>query len=110
MISLVGPSALFAHQLIGFIGLGIKCLISLVRLNGHISLVDLGRTSLTSIVGLIGLIGRIGLNGHNDVVGLINKVEFEIPCYSFVREGWLWCVRRFSSLAGLDSDFFFQHA
>jgi hypothetical protein len=87
MISLVGSSASFARQLIGFIGLGIKCLISLVRLNGHISLVDLGRTSLTSIVGLIGLIGRIGLNGHNDVVGLINSMEFEIPCYLFVREG-----------------------
>jgi hypothetical protein len=26
----------------------------------------------------------------------------------FVREGWLWCVRRvLSSLAGLDADFFF---
>ncbi len=106
MISLVGSSASFARQLIGFIGLGIKCLISLVRLNGHISLVDLGRTSLTSIVGLIGLIGRIGLSGHNDDVGLINKVKFEIPCYSFVREGWLWCVRRLCSLARLDSDFF----
>jgi hypothetical protein len=110
MISLVGSSASFARQLIGFIGLGIKCLISLVRLNGHISLVDLGRTSLTSIVGLIGLIGRIGLNGHNDGVGLVNKVKFEIPCYSFVREGWLWCVRRLCSLARLDSDFFFRHA
>jgi hypothetical protein len=43
--------------------------------------------------------------------GLIfSKVEFEIPCYLFVREGWLWCVRSFSSLAGLDSDFFFRHA
>jgi hypothetical protein len=37
-------------------------------------------------------------------------MEFEIPCYLFVREGWLWCVRRLSSLAGLDSDFFFGHA
>jgi hypothetical protein len=28
-----------------------------------------------------------------------------------VRESWLWCVRRvFSSLARLDSDFFFGHA
>ncbi len=63
------------------------------------------------LVGLIGLISRIGLNGHNDVIGLINKVEFEIPCYLFVRESWLWCVRRvFSSLARLDSDFFFEHA
>ncbi len=62
------------------------------------------------LVGLIGLIGRIGLNSHNDVVGLIDKMEFEIPCYSFVREGWLCCVRRLSSLAGLDSDFFFGHA
>jgi hypothetical protein len=63
------------------------------------------------LVGLIGLIGRIGLNGHNDVVGLINKMEFEIPCYLLVRESWLWCVRRvFSSLARLDSDFFFGHA
>jgi hypothetical protein len=63
------------------------------------------------LVGLIGLIGRIGLNGHNDVVGLINKMEFEIPCYLLVRESWLWCVRRvFSSLARLDSDFFFEYA
>jgi hypothetical protein len=59
------------------------------------------------LVGLIGLIGCIGLHGHNDVVGLINKIEFEIPCYSFVREGWLWYVRVLSSLAGVDSDFFF---
>jgi hypothetical protein len=28
-----------------------------------------------------------------------------------VREGWLWCVRRvLSSLAGLNSDFFFKNA
>ncbi len=59
------------------------------------------------LVGLIGLIGCIGLNGHNDVIGLIIKIEFEIPCYLFVREGWLWCVGVLSSLAGLDSDFFF---
>jgi hypothetical protein len=112
IISLVGSSASYARQLIGFIGIGIKCLISLVRLNGHISLVDLGRTSLTSIVGLIGLIGRIGLNGHNDGVGLVNNIEFEIPCYSFVREDWLWCVRRvlLSTLARLDSDLFLRHA
>jgi hypothetical protein len=110
MISLVSSSALFARQLIGFIGLSIICLISLIRLNGHISLVDLGRTSLTSIVGLIGLIGRIGLNSHNDGVGLVNNIEFETPCYSLVREGWLWCVRRLCSLARLDSDFFFRHA
>jgi hypothetical protein len=38
-------------------------------------------------------------------------MEFEIPYYLFVRESWLWRVRRvFSSLAGLDSDFFFEHA
>jgi hypothetical protein len=124
MISLVGSSALFAHQLIGFIGLGIKCLISLVRLNGHISVVDLGSIGLVSfmgligghishglgLVGLIGLNGRIGLNGHNDGVGLVNNIKFEIPCYSLVREGWLWCVRRLCSLARLDSDFFFGHA
>jgi hypothetical protein len=110
MISLVGSSALCARQLIGFIGLGIKCLISLVRLNGHISLVDLGCTSLTSIVGLIGHISCIGLNGYNDIIGLINSMEFEIPCYSFVREGCLWCVRRLCSLARLDSDFFFRPA
>jgi hypothetical protein len=36
------------------------------------------------------------------------KSNFFSPCYSFVREGWLWCVRRvLSSLAELDSDFFF---
>jgi hypothetical protein len=64
------------------------------------------------LVGLIGLIGSISLNGHNDVVGLIHKVEFEIPYYySLVRESGLWCVRRvLSSLAGLDSDFFFGQA
>jgi hypothetical protein len=63
------------------------------------------------LVGLIDLISRIRLNGHNDVVGLINKMELEIPCYLLVRESWLWCVRRvFSSLARLDSDFFFGHA
>ncbi len=69
MISLVGSLALFARQLIGFIGLGIKCLISLVRLNGHISLINLGDISLVSFMGLIGshishglgLIGLIGL-------------------------------------------------
>jgi hypothetical protein len=61
------------------------------------------------LVIFIGLIGRIGLNNHSDIVGLINKMKFEIPCYSFVREGWLWCVRRLSSLAGLDLDFFFGH-
>jgi hypothetical protein len=37
-------------------------------------------------------------------------MEFEIPCYLFVRESWLWCVRRLSSLDGLDSDFFFRCA
>ncbi len=83
MISLVSSLASFACQLIGFIGLGIKCLISLIRLNGHISLVDIGRTSLTSIVGLIGHIGCIGLNGHNDVVGFFTSMEFKIPYYSF---------------------------
>jgi hypothetical protein len=61
------------------------------------------------LVSPIGLIGCIGLNGHNDVVGLINNMEFEIPCYLFVREGWLWWVRRLCSLARLDSDFFFGH-
>jgi hypothetical protein len=112
MISLVGSSALFACQLIGFIGLGIKCLISLVRLNGHISLIDLGRTSLTSIVGLIGHIGRIGLNGHNDVIGLFTKMEFEIPFYSLVREvGCGVCKESMIFyIPGLNSDLFFRLA
>jgi hypothetical protein len=43
----------------------------------------------------------------------MKSLQFEIETkltqyYTFVREGWLWCVRRvLSSLAGLDSDFFF---
>jgi hypothetical protein len=62
------------------------------------------------LIGLIGFNGCIGLNGHNDGIGLVNNIKFEIPCYSLVREGWLWCVRRLCSLARLDSDFFFRHA
>jgi hypothetical protein len=120
LISLVGRLIGVIGLGISFIGLGtsytdfirlsIDCLISLVGLNGHIGFVNLGSTSLTSLVGLIGVIGCIGLNGHNDVIGLINKMEFEIPYYSFVRESWLWRVRRFFSLAGLKSEFFFGHA
>jgi hypothetical protein len=82
----------------------------LVKLVNLISLIGGHISYGLGLVGLIGLIRHIGLNGHNDVVGLIDKMEFEIPSYSFVREGWLWCVRSLSSLTGLDSDFFFGHA
>jgi hypothetical protein len=111
LISLVGLSliSLVGHiGLIGFIGLGISFIGLGIGYTGLIGLiigpvgrVNLGGISLISLmgligghigygfglVGLIGLISRIGLNGHNDVIGLINKMEFEIPCYLFVREG-----------------------
>ncbi len=107
--SFVGP--------IGLVGL----LIELIKL---ISLINLGSISLISLIGLIGFIGLIGLDGLvgfglNGLIGIsiilvrlgIICIDFEIgtqlsQCYTFVREGWLWCVRRvLSSLAGLDSDF-----
>jgi hypothetical protein len=117
LISFIGLS-------ISFIGLGISYTGLIGLIIGPVGHVNLDGISLISLMGLIGghisyglglvglisLIGRIGLNGHNDIVSLINKMEFEIPCYLFVREGWLWCVRRLSSLAGLNLDFFFGHA
>jgi hypothetical protein len=110
--------------LISLVGFGVISFVGLICLIGLVGLVNLGGISLVSLMGLIGshishglglvsfigLNGRIGLNSHNDVIGLINSMEFEIPCYSLVREGWLWCVRRLCSLARLNSDFFFQHA
>jgi hypothetical protein len=123
---LVGLISLIGLGLISLVGhIGLIGLVGLIDLGGIsiVGLVDLGGISLVSLmdligghishglglVGLIGLNGRIGLNSHIDVVGLINSMEFEIPCYLFVREGWLWCVRRLCSLARLDSDFFFRH-
>jgi hypothetical protein len=32
-------------------------------------------------------------------------MKFETPFYTFVRESWLWCVRRLFSLTGLNSGF-----
>jgi hypothetical protein len=95
MVSLVGSLALSAHWLIGFIGktgfiglglvgfigLGIGSLVIGISLINLICLIG-----FIGLVGLIGLIGRIGLNGHNYVVGLINKMEFEIPSYLFAEE------------------------
>ncbi len=127
LIGLVGFGIIGYIGLVGLIslvGLGLISLVGHIGLIGLVGLVNLGGISLISLmdlisghishglglVGLIGLNGHIGLNSHNDVVGLINSMEFEIPCYSFVREGWLWCVRRLCSLARLDSNFFFRHA
>jgi hypothetical protein len=99
----------------GLVGLIISFVGRIVGRNGLVNLVDLisligGQINYgLGLVGLIGHIGRIGLNGHNDVVGFFTNMEFEIPYYSFVREGRLWCVRRLCSLAKLDSDFFFRH-
>jgi hypothetical protein len=108
--SIIGLVGFGLNGCIGFI-VGIVSLIVLAKLNNLVSLIG-GRVGYgLGLVSLISLIGRIGLNGHNDVDGLINKMEFEISCYSLVRESWLWCVRRvLSSLARLDSDFFFGHA
>jgi hypothetical protein len=100
----------------GFVGLIISFVGRIVGRNGLVNLVNLisligGQIDYgLGLVGLIGQIGRIGLNTHNDVVGFFTNMEFEIPYYLFVREGWLWCVRRLCSLARLDSDFFFRHA
>jgi hypothetical protein len=120
LISLVGLG------LISLVGLGLISLVGHIDLIGIVGLVNLGSTSLISLVGLIGFIGLIGLdslvgfglNGLNGIslIGIslsIIHIQFEIetkfsPCYLFVKEGWLWCVRRvLSSLTGLDSDFFF---
>jgi hypothetical protein len=122
-LGLIGHTGLVS--LISFVG----GFISLIGLIGHISLISLvdligliGLISLTGLIGFKGLIG-IGLIGHVSLVGIvfngpigigiiINSLEFEIEtklsqCYTFVREGWLGCVRRvLPSLAGLDSDFF----
>ncbi len=82
---------------------------------GLISLVGL------AFISLIGLDGHIGCNcliGDVIVVslGLVFvslgnvHIEFEIKTKlsQYYRRSWLWCVRRvFSSLAVLDSDFFF---
>jgi hypothetical protein len=124
-ISLIGLGfVLSARQLIAFISLGIKGLISK---NGFISLglvgfIGLGLGSLIngiSHIGLISLIGFIRLIGliSFGLIGLIGKgiivisLQFEIEMKQsqhdlFWRESWLWCVRRvFSSLAGLESVF-----
>ncbi len=125
LVGFIGLGISFIGLGVGYTGLvGLIKLVELISFIGLVGLVDLGGISLVSLmgligghishglglVGLIGLNGCIGLNSHNDIVGLINSMEFEIPCYSFVREGWLWCVRRLCSLGRLDSDFFFQHA
>jgi hypothetical protein len=123
-VSFIGLGISFIGLGVGYTGLiGLIELVELISFILLVSLVNFGGISLVSLmgligshishglglVGLIGLIGYIGLNDYNDVVDLINNMEFEIPCYSFLREGWLWCVRRLSSLAGLDSGFFFGH-
>jgi hypothetical protein len=91
--------------LVGFIGLGISFiglgigytdlvglikLVELISFIGLVNLVNLCGISLVSLmcligghishglglVGLIGLFGCIGLNSHNDIIGLINSMEF----------------------------------
>jgi hypothetical protein len=125
VIGFIGHNSLNGHNgldgIIGLVGFGLN---DLDGLDSIICLVNLGGISLISLMDLIGghishdlglvslidHIGRISLNGHNDVVGFFTNMEFEIPCYSLVREDWLWCVRRLCFLARLDSDFFFRHA
>jgi hypothetical protein len=122
LVGFIGLGISFIGLGVGYTGLvGLIKLVELISFIGLVGLVNLGGISLfilmgligghishgLGLVGLIGLIGRIGLNGHNDGIGLVNNIKFEIPYYSLVREGWLWCVRRLSSLAGLNSDFFF---
>ncbi len=115
-MSLVGLSFSSLNGLIGFIGLnGPVRPVGLVL--HHISLVK-----IINFIGLISLDGHIGCNSLiGDVIvvslGLVAVslgnvcIKFEIktklsPYYLFVRESWLWCVRRvFYSLTGLDSVF-----
>jgi hypothetical protein len=98
-ISLVGIISLAGFSLIGLIGL--------------ISPGNLGMSASPTrwLIGLISLVS-IGFNGPIGIGIIIKSLEFEIKtkisqCDMFVREGWLWCVRRLSSLTGLNSVFFF---
>jgi hypothetical protein len=124
-ISLIGLGfILSARQLINFISLGIKGLISKNSFMGLglVGFIGLGLGSLIngiSLIGLVGLIGFIGLVGLvnfglNGLIGkgiIVNSLQFKIEMKQsqhdlFWRESWLWCVRRvFSSLAGLNSVF-----
>jgi hypothetical protein len=60
--------------------------------------------SAAPIIGHISLVG-LGFNGVIGIGIIVNSLKFEIEtklsqCYTFVREDWLWCVRRvLSSLA-----------
>jgi hypothetical protein len=64
----------------------------------------------TSGIGHISHVG-FSFNGLIGIGNIVNSLQFEMKtklshCCMFVREGWLWCVRRvFSSLAGLNSVF-----
>jgi hypothetical protein len=105
--------SIFSLVGLGFVGL--NCLVPFIGLVGLIGLV-LGHISLISLVSLIGFIGLVSLVsfGLNNLIGkgiIINSLQFEIEMEQsqhdlFLRESWLWCVRRvFSPLAGLDSVF-----
>jgi hypothetical protein len=100
VISLIG--------LIGLVGLnGLIAHIGLVRLVGLVGLVGLVLGHISHI-GLVGLVS-IGFDGLIGIGIILKSLQFEIEtkltqCYTFVREGWLWCVRRvLSSFAGLNS-------
>ncbi len=110
IVGILGLSLISHYGLIDFIDLGIECLISLVGLNGHISLVGLGCFSgwrarakkkmwysdnnATAIPA--------AATRTNGVATKITNAALWYYCaayYWFVREGLLWHV------PGLDSDF-----
>jgi hypothetical protein len=127
-ISLVDIGVFGVNGLISLVGIGFfgvddlsVGLISLVG-SGFISLV--GRIGLNGLIGLIGLVGLVGF-GLNGLIGVsiiafslgLVRIQFKIELkqyryYLFVRESWLWCVRRetFDSLITLWPDFCFEKA
>jgi hypothetical protein len=115
-LSLIGLSFSSLNGLIGFIGLDslvspvgiVLGYISLVEIVKFISLIsldgDIGRNSLIRDVIVFSL-GLVAVSLGNVCIKFETKTKLS-PCYLFVRESWLWCVRRvFSSLAGLGSVF-----
>ncbi len=110
-IGLIGHNGLVGiFSLVGLGFIGPSCLVGFIGLVGLVSLVFGGFVGLIGFISLIGLV-IFGLNGLIGKGIFVNSLRFEIEMKQsqhdlFLRESWLWCVRRvFSSLTGLDSVF-----
>jgi len=130
-LGLVGHSglSLVSHSGLSLVGhTGLRSFdghTGLVRYTGLAGLINLVGLNFIGLVGLIGrLVHRVGIS-LNGFIGFsiiaislsLARIDFEIGTkhsqrFSFVKESWLWCVRRviFDSLIPLWPDFCFEKA